>query len=369
VSCLCRRITCDLSLIDPCHIGKTAPRFLQDIALYDPDHPPASGRNLLSEVPPVFSEAYNAPLEWISPAACKHTYVTKVDQTFLLSPEQTRGPGTASKVSAICSQCRYHLQLVVNYTTVVGTNFPGHIHHLVYKSGRQRGGSYTEEVTPKGQRVETFHYECSYATCSAVVSLRMLSPVLGAEWVRLLTDQELLKQRADEAIAGNPERLEGIARPLPINVLDNLRTYIHNALHDPQRSKPISAINKRFIVCFGVEGKACKDLLEFLEFQPKVSIVYPHSWLQLEYLGTDTVEVPLSHSSLSSIRPMVSGNLPDQILLPLRRIKMKLASFSTMFCMSCRCSLTSALQLRRRYPTPFPQLHLLLTTCSALWKL
>ncbi|KAL1962989.1 hypothetical protein VTN77DRAFT_8835 [Rasamsonia byssochlamydoides] len=246
--------------------GKTAPRLLQDIALYDPDHPPASGRNLLSEVPPVFSEAYNGPLEWVSPAACEHAYITKTNQTFLLSPEQRRGPGTASKVSAICSRCRYHLQLVVHYTNATGANPPDHIHHLVYKSGRQRGGP-SEEITPKGQRVETFHYECSYPTCSAVVSLRMVSPVLGPEWVRLLTDQELLKKRTDEAIAANPERLEGIARPLPINVLDNLRTYIHNALHERQRSKPISAINKRFVVCFGVEGKACKDLLEFLGFR------------------------------------------------------------------------------------------------------
>ncbi|KAL1980380.1 hypothetical protein VTN96DRAFT_4224 [Rasamsonia emersonii] len=249
--------------------GKTAPRLLQDIALYDPDHPPASGRNLLSEVPPVFPEAYNGPLEWVSPAACKHSYITKPNQTFLPPPEQRRGPGTASKVSAICSRCRYHLQVVVHNTSATSTNLPGHIHHLVYKSGRQRVGPSTAEVTPKGQLVETFHYECSYPTCSAVVSLRMVSPVLGPEWVQLLTDQELLKKRADEAIAANPERLEGIARPLPVNVLDNLRTYIHNALHEPQRSKPISAMNKRFVVCFGVEGKACKDLLEFLEFRDK----------------------------------------------------------------------------------------------------
>lgn len=206
----------------------------------------------------------------MSPAACKHSYITKPNQTFLHPPEQRRGPGTASNVSAICSRCRYHLQVVVHYTGATGTNLPGHIHHLMYKSGRQRGGPSPGEVTPKGQLVETFHYECSYPTCSAVISLRMLSPVLGPDWVRLLTDRELLKKRADEAIAANPERLEGVARPLPVNVLDNLRTYIHNALHEPQRSKPISAINKRFVVCFGVEGKACKDLLEFLEFRDKV---------------------------------------------------------------------------------------------------
>lgn len=99
--------------------------------------------------------------------------------------------------------------------------------------------------------------------------------MLHPEWVQLLTDPELLLQRADEAIATHPERLEGIARPQPINVLENLRTYIINAFNPSQQGKSISAINKRFMACFGVEGKPCKDLLEFLGFSVKVCICLP----------------------------------------------------------------------------------------------
>jgi len=250
---------------------------VHDIALYDPEHPPSSGRNLLSEVPPVFAEPYDGSQQWLSPAACQHVYVTKTNQSFLPPPDQRRGPGTTYKVAAVCSRCRYHLQVLVTYTAATGQhsqNQPDHIHHLVYRSGRQRGGPSGEEITPKGQRAETFHYECSYLTCSAVVSLRVVSPLLDAEWVRLLTDPELLKQRTEEAIATYPDRLEGIARPLPINVLANLRTYISNALHDGQRNRSISAVNKRFVVCFGVEGKPCKDLLEFLGFRTKVGAIF-----------------------------------------------------------------------------------------------
>jgi ubiquitin carboxyl-terminal hydrolase 25/28 len=173
-------------------------------------------------------------------------------------------------VSAICSKCRYHVQVIVNHTGTISAALPDHVHHLVYQSGRQRSGFNVSEITPKGQQVETFHYSCSHPTCAVTVSVRMLSPILGPEFVRLLTDLDLLKERTDEAMAVNPERLEGIARPLPINVLDNLRTYIHNALHERQRSKPISAINKRFVVCFGPGGLACKGLLEFLEFRLQV---------------------------------------------------------------------------------------------------
>ena len=184
--------------------------------------------------------------------------------------------GTPSRVSAMCTRCRSHLQMVVNYASGLGQpsqNLSSHIHHFVYKSGRQRGGVSPAEVTPKGQVVESFQYECSYLSCSAAVSLRVLSPVLADHWVRLLTDTDLLAERADEAIAAHPERMEGIARPLPINVLINLRIYIINALNDVQHSKSISAINKRFMACFGLEGKPCQELLEFLGFTYKVSII------------------------------------------------------------------------------------------------
>ncbi|KAJ9197928.1 hypothetical protein DTO164E3_5484 [Paecilomyces variotii] len=253
----------------PGRAGKTAPRLAADINLYDPQNPPSSGRNLLSQVPPVFPGGYNGIQQWISPAACQHIYTTKTNQTILPPQTQRRGAGTTYRVAAVCSKCRYHLQLVVTYTKDVGQisqNQADHIHHFVYKSGRQAGGQSTEEITPKGQHVETFHYECSYLTCSAVASLRIASPLLGPQWVQLLTDPELLKNRADEAINAHPDRLEGVGHPLPINVLENLRTYISNALHDRQRSKSISAVNKRFMVCFGVEGIPCQDLLRFLEF-------------------------------------------------------------------------------------------------------
>ncbi|CAI7583871.1 unnamed protein product [Penicillium palitans] len=249
--------------------GKTAPRFIQDIQLYDPAHDPDTGRNLLSETPPIYPEGYTGLPAFISPEACRHQYVLKEDQTFMSEPEHRRRPGTSSKVSAICSKCRYHLQVVVNYTSqmsTLGQNQGKHLHHLIYKSGRQKNGLALPEETPKGQVAETYHYQCSYISCSAMVSLRILSPILNPESIRLMTDKELLRKRAEEATAAYPESMEGMADPQPINVLDNLRLYITNALRNPQRSKPISSVNKRFMHSFGVEGAACKELLEFLEF-------------------------------------------------------------------------------------------------------
>ncbi|KAF7586454.1 ubiquitin-specific protease ubp2 [Aspergillus hancockii] len=269
--------------------GKTAPRLVQDIYDYDPAHTPASGRNLLADVPPVFPDYYNGPLEFISPDACRHNFVSKPAQSYVPQPEHG-STGTPTKVSAVCSRCRYHLQVVVSSTPGIGqstSRYSDHVHHLLYKSGNYRGGAASEQLNSKGQIIETFHYECSYLTCSVAVSVRVASPVLKDDWVRLLIDTDLLRERADEAIAAHPDRLEGVAQPQPINVLLNLRTYLANALHDSQQSKSISAINKRFMTCFGVEGKPCKELLEFLGFNFKIEGSWepprPNPWAEFPY--------------------------------------------------------------------------------------
>lgn len=216
---------------------------------------------MLSDTPPVFQEGYTGPLEWLSPTACNHTYTLKPNQTYVLPSEQRRGRGAVSIVSAVCSKCRYHLQVKVSYPGNAGLT-SNHLHHLVYQAGSRKDG----RTTSKGQHVESYYYACSYPMCGISVSVDVMSPVLRPEHIQLLTDVEVVNKRADEAIAAHPERLEGIARPQPVTVLSNLSAYLNNALHDPERSKPISAVNKRFVVCFGVDGQPCKDLLTYLNF-------------------------------------------------------------------------------------------------------
>ena len=246
--------------------------------MYDPAHPPGTGRNLLSEVPPVFQGRHDGPRDWISSDACQHKYLVKANQTFLVQEEQKRRPGASSKVSAMCSRCRCHLQVVVTHNSG-GNAFSrqikdDHIHHLVYRSGRQQGTS-SVEVTEQGQMVETFHYQCSHLSCTAMVSLRILSPLINPQFAYLLTDPETIRQRAEEAIAAEPERLEGMAKPLPINILDNLRLYLSNSLHNSNLSKAISANNKRFMISFGVDGLPCQQLLEFLGFTYRGVCAFP----------------------------------------------------------------------------------------------
>ncbi|KAL2811128.1 hypothetical protein BJX63DRAFT_433688 [Aspergillus granulosus] len=270
--------------------GKTAPRLVQDLLDYDPSHPPETGRNLLSDVPPVYPEHNQGQPNFISPLACRHSYVTKPNQTIRPQPGEDRASsGTPTRISAICSKCRYHLQLKVDSAPVgqPTQSLSDHIHHFVYFYGRHQGGQDPEEYTTKGQVAESFHFDCSYSSCAAKVSIRVVAPVLSSDMVSLLTDPSLLQQRTDNALAADPERLEGVARPQPITVLQNLRTYVENALRNSPQSKPISANNKRFMTSFGVDGKPCKELLEFLGFTFRSNGFWepprPNPWAEFPY--------------------------------------------------------------------------------------
>ncbi|KAG5297235.1 ubiquitin carboxyl-terminal hydrolase [Histoplasma ohiense] len=251
--------------------GKTTPRFIQDVLSYDPANPPSSSFNLLTQFPPPFHDPDNYP-ELISPKACPHQYITKANQTELPPEGFQAGLRTPFKVSAVCLICRYHLEIKITHTTEA-SHCPSQLHHIVYSHSDNRQDS--NPFRQKGQRLEAHYFRCSYPTCAAAISLKLLSPILTPHWVDLLTNTELLKARTDAAMEAYPERLEGHSRPLPITVLTNLRTYIENALHDSQRSKSISKSNKRFVVCFGVDGQPCHELLEFLEFQPREDVWEP----------------------------------------------------------------------------------------------
>ncbi|KAJ5640591.1 hypothetical protein N7528_000216 [Penicillium herquei] len=236
--------------------GKTAPRLAEDIQLYDSASLTSTDRNLLSQAPPVFQEKYKGPLQYISSEACRHNYVIKQDQTHLVKSEKARRGG----MSKVVANYANHASASMNEPR-------DHIHHLVYKSGRQKNSGTNEEIMQTGQSAETFHYQCSHPSCSTTVSLRILSPILTPVHYVQLTNLDLLRNRAGAAFAAQPERLEGVPFPSPITVLDNLRLYLNNALHYPDRSKTITSNNKRFMVSFGVGGEPCRELLDFLGFE------------------------------------------------------------------------------------------------------
>ena len=116
------------------------------------------------------------------------------------------------------------------------------------------------------QWIDVQRFECSAPYCAATLTIRIRPPRLPPAWVSLLADPDIIKARATKAISEDPERLEGIATPSPVDVMMNLRQYIMNALNIPER-KTILGHNKKWVVCF---GESCFELLEYLGFSRRV---------------------------------------------------------------------------------------------------
>ncbi|KAM5479979.1 ubiquitin-specific protease ubp2 [Microsporum audouinii] len=248
----------------PVKLGKTAPRFIQDVLHHDPASPTRPKFNRLKDLPPVFYDE-SAYVDQTDPEACVHRFITKPQQSVLPSSESPRISGARYKVSSICQKCRLHLELGVMFKNQLACK-PGTVHHLSY-SHKESLDRLRNSVKPAGQTQEVYVYTCAQTGCSASVHLKLLTPLLKPEWVDLLTDEDTLKKRVDDALAQEPERLEGIGRPTPLTVLTHLKTYIDNALHDEQRNRSINMANKKFTVCFGTGGGSCKQLFEYLGFK------------------------------------------------------------------------------------------------------
>ena len=115
--------------------------------------------------------------------------------------------------------------------------------------------------------VDEQHFECSAPECSARLVMWFKPPRLVPDWVKQLTDKFMIKARAERAMAEEPERFEGHAVPLPVNVLYHLRVYILNAVHVPEKSRKIPGHNKQFLLSL---GESCADLLEYVGFTREV---------------------------------------------------------------------------------------------------
>lgn len=249
-------------------LGKTAPRLIQDLLSYDPRCLPPSGRNILTDPAPQFHKDVVLPA-LVGKGSCRHKYMTKLDQSQLPAPDRKPERSNSYKVASFCYECRCHLLMIVEFQNGNGerpcpnSQYPLHhfIHHPQSSSRRQNSVD-----THRGDRwVDQQRFECSSPYCPAVVTVRIRPPRITAQWKTLLTDEQLVRERAEAVMKLAPDRFEGIAPPLPINVLLNLRSYISNALRNPEVKK-IASLNKKFVTCFGDFGQPCRDLLEFLGF-------------------------------------------------------------------------------------------------------
>ncbi|KZF24550.1 cysteine proteinase [Xylona heveae TC161] len=246
--------------------GKTPPRLIQDLLNFDPRRPLRSGRNVLIDSPPQFQEGQPLPDE-IPKESCRHSFVTKYEQSVLPPVGASVEPFNFYKLGAFCQYCRCHVDLVIDLRGHgAGSPCPTRsapLHHLQYKPELSTAAK--QEPLGHGDEYVDFvehAFECSIPTCAAGVRICMKRPRLSPDFVRMLTDPNVIRERAESAINSDPERMHGQTVPTPIEVMTNLRQYINDSTTRPENTK-IPSLNKRFMTSI---GESCQDLLEYLGF-------------------------------------------------------------------------------------------------------
>lgn len=239
--------------------GKTAPLFVEDVLLYDPFHSLPSRFNFLTDIPPAYDGVNSFELK--STKTCQHKYVYNRHQSRPPPEIGGDGVGNSYNITSTCLHCCLHLDVSVKY--VKPRAWQGtHLHHLVYIPNTPAVHNQWREY---GQMMQTFNFQCTVSTCSAIFTVKTLTPVLTPEHINILVDSKRIKARTTDAFEAYPDRMEGVAVPSSAHVLETLSKYIENALTSSELKK-IRAITKRFIICFGIRGGPCKEVLEHCGF-------------------------------------------------------------------------------------------------------
>lgn len=260
--------------MDPVDVreGKTAPKLLHDILQYDPSRKNGAFNTLLDI--PKFEDG-----KWVvdpTPPrnSCHHRWTLDEDHTILqsLNPELVRPP--VYWVTTYCTKCRAQLSVVLNLQSSSSTSpcpssgSPLHHFHHIGQTAKPvpvaPGSVQLDEVW------ELQEFVCTAATCAAKLQVIFRPSRLIPGWVKLLTDPDLVRARAERAIASDPERFEGHTIPTATDVLSNLRAYLLNGMQSTE-PKVINGANKRWMLSL---GQPCAEVLEYLGFTKKVLSVF-----------------------------------------------------------------------------------------------
>lgn len=251
-------------------LGKTPPRILEDLSVYNPHCHTSNSYNVLTDTVQFDSSSITAPKK-TAKNVCRHRWALKHEQCLLLELNARPDSSSVYIVVAICTNCLCHLELTVDYRgegpSVVPCpkeNVP--LHHFLYTPNDHCGLFPAQEGIDDGTWIDTQLFQCSSSSCSARLTVRLRSPILKPEWVALLTDGYLIKARAEKAMSEDPERFEGHAIPSALEVVSNLRTYIRNSMNNSEERRILSN-NKKWLLCF---GEPLADLLLYIGFTRKV---------------------------------------------------------------------------------------------------
>lgn len=199
----------------------------------------------------------------------------KANQSSLPEDGRPRDATSLWILAAYCTECRSHLEVSIDFSEgrpffmgCPSVDMP--LHHFFHMpdSSKPRQPDSVHPIVDQGFAwTDVQEFRCSAPQCSAKLIISFSPARLIPEWVALLTDLNMIKTRAEAAIASDPERFEGHSVPLPIQVLEMTQKYITNAFNDHSVKKHIQAQNKRWMLNL---GDPCADMLEYIGFSREV---------------------------------------------------------------------------------------------------
>ena len=203
----------------------------------------------------------------VAKGACQHRWVLKRNQSTCVGIDTRPDLASEYKVAALCTKCMCHADVIIDFGAEDPSKLPcpkedAPLHHFLYEPNEFCGLVIVSDGENSGSWGDSQFFKCSNSLCSAHLTILMRSPTLRPEWIALLVDKSLIKARAEKAMSDEPERFEGHAVPSPIEVMSNLRSYIHNAMASTEPRR-IIANNKKWLLCL---GDKCGGLLQYLGF-------------------------------------------------------------------------------------------------------
>lgn len=201
---------------------------------------------------------------------CHHDWALKKEQSDYHPLDKKPDSTSVDIIAAYCTRCRSHLEVNLDFRGEGEGLIPCPsksfaLHHFIHKpeiSQKRQMANGVSHSEKEKEWIDTQRFQCSSPNCSAKLCVRFKSPRLIDEWVKLLTDVNLVNNRARKVAAEDPLRFEGHALPKPAEVLSNLCKYIDNAMLNGG-TNIILGQNKKWRLCL---GEPCIDLLSYLGF-------------------------------------------------------------------------------------------------------
>lgn len=189
--------------------------------------------------------------------------MTKYDQSILPAAGVRPNHETIYKVACFCMNCRWHLDLTVDFRDdgsknepCPNENYP--LHHFIYQA---EDGS-QPDVFGRQNVAKTYRFLCSAEKCPVEIRIRMRPPRITDEYKRLMTDTLLLRRRLDAAKNIDPDRTD--SQPArPVEGLDYLTTYLKDSFEPKKGKTRIPLLNRKFLKTF---GRDCDTMLQEFGF-------------------------------------------------------------------------------------------------------